>query len=92
MNFAIVVVVIVVVVDVVAVVVDVVLYVYDVVVVVVDVVVVVVDVVVVVAAKVNLSFKKRSKFLSSSRFELRTSPKFLSPSFYRQALVELTYL
>ena len=85
MNFAIVVVVIVVVVDVVAVVVDVVLYVYDV-------VVVVVDVVVVVAAKVNLSFKKRSKFLSSSRFELRTSPKFLSPSFYRQALVELTYL
>ena len=85
MNFAIVVVVIVVVVDVVAVVVDVVLDDYDV-------VVVVVDVVVVVAAKVNLSFKKRSKFLSSSRFELRTSPKFLSPSFYRQALVELTYL
>ena len=85
MNFAIVVVVIVVVVDVVAVVVDVVLYVYDV-------VVVVVDVVVVVAAKVNLSFKKRSKFLSSSRFELKTSPKFLSPSFYRQAQVELKYL
>ena len=72
MNFAIVVVVIVVVVDVVAVVVDVVLYVYDV-------VVVVVDVVVVVAAKVNLSFKKRSKFLSSSRFELRTSPKIFEP-------------
>lgn len=85
MNFAIVVVVIVVVADVVAVVVDVVLYVYDV-------VVVVVDVVVVVAAKVNLSFKKRSKFLSSSRFELRTSPKIFSPSFYRRALVELPYL
>ena len=62
-----------------------------VVVVVVDVVVFVVDVVVVVA-KVNLSFKKRSKFLSSSRFELRTSPNFFSSSFYRQALVELAYL